>query len=168
MEEPVAENGGSQLPPPPPPPNANVGRSDWMDLGGFSALICELQATVTLAEQWIIIQHARFDFSVDSEPYHASQVLVNQETKEFIVRVWGKTFRKGTVSSISDLQDICKSALGPGAASCPGHYSDSLGYLFERMPSFTQLSHPFKRYAYRYEICCPHFFCDTVYHYQNK
>ena len=132
-----------------------------MDLGGFSALICELQATVTLAEQWIIIQHARFDFSVDSEPYHASQVLVNQETKEFIVRVWGKTFRKGTVSSISDLQDICKSALGPGAASCPGHYSDSLGYLFERMPSFTQLSHPFKRYAYRY-VPCPQFFCIRI------
>ena len=83
---------------------------------------------------------------MDSEPYHASQVLVNQETKEFIVRVWGKTFRKGTVSSIADLQDICKSALGPGAASCPGHYSDSLGHLFEHMPSFTQLTHPFKRY----------------------
>ena len=29
--------------PQPPPPNTNVGRSDWMDLGGFSALICELQ-----------------------------------------------------------------------------------------------------------------------------
>ena len=43
MEEPVAENGGSQELPPPPPPNTNVGRSDWMDLGGFSALICELQ-----------------------------------------------------------------------------------------------------------------------------
>ena len=50
---------------------------------------------MTLAEQWIIIQHARFDFSVESEPYHASQVLVNQESKEFIVRVWGKTFRFG-------------------------------------------------------------------------
>ena len=159
MEEPVAENGDSQEQPPPlppPPPNAaNVGRSDWMDLGGFSALICELQATVTLAEQWIIIQHARFDFSVDSEPYHASQVLVNQESKEFIVRVWGKTFRKGTVSSIADLQDICKSALGADACSCPGHYSDTLGHLFEHMPSFTQLTHPFKRYGYtKYVIRC--------------
>ena len=145
----MAENGGSQVPPPlPPPPNAsNVGGGDWMDLGGFSALICELQATVTLAEKWIIIQHARFDFSLESEPYHASQVLVNQETKEFIVRVWGKTFRKGNVASIADLQDICRSALGSNAASCPGHYSDNLSHLFEHMPSFTQLTHPFKRHG---------------------
>ena len=80
-DEPVTsvENGGGsqqllqdQLP--------DVGKSDWMDIGDFSSLVCELKATVTLAEKWIIIQHARFDLNIDSEPYHASQVLVNHSS----------------------------------------------------------------------------------------
>ena len=70
-----------------------VGKSDWLDVGDFASLVCELKATWTQAEKWIIVQHARFDLSIDSEPYHASQVLVNQETKEYIIRVWGKTFK---------------------------------------------------------------------------
>ena len=122
-------------------------KSEWMNIGDFSTLICELKATVTLAEEWIIIQHARFDLSIDSEPYHASQVLVNQKTKEFIIRVWGKTFKKGLVASIADLQEICKSALGTEATCCPGHYSDNSASLFGNMPSFKRVSHPFMRWV---------------------
>ena len=54
-------------------------------------------------------QHMEFDVDVDSEPYHASQVLVNRVTREFIVRVWGRTFRKGTVSGITELHGVCVS-----------------------------------------------------------
>ena len=141
-EEPVAsvENGDSQQ-------QLEVGKGDWMDIGDFSSLIAELKATVTLAEKWIIIQHARFDLSIDSEPYHASQVLVNQETKEFIIRVWGKTFKKGSIASIADLQEICKSALGNEATCCPGHYSEGLSSLFGNMPAFSLITHPFKRWV---------------------
>ena len=134
------ENGENQQ-------EESVAKSEWMNIGDFSTLICELKATVTLAEEWIIIQHARFDLSIDSEPYHASQVLVNQKTKEFIIRVWGKTFKKGMVASIADLQEICKSALGTDATCCPGHYSGSFSSLFGNMPSFSRVSHPFMRWV---------------------
>ena len=122
-------------------------KHEWMNIGDFSTLICELKATVTLAEEWIIIQHSKFDLSIDSEPYHASQVLVNQKTKEFIIRVWGKTFKKGVIASITDLQGICKSALGTEATCCPGHYSGNLATLFDNMPTFKRVSHPFMRWV---------------------
>ena len=89
-----------------------------------------------------------FDVDVDSEPYHASQVLVNRVTREFIVRVWGRTFRKGTVSGITELHGVCESALGVRAVSCPGHYLpertlDMLGDL----SNFTLATHPFNRWV---------------------
>ena len=124
-----------------------VGKSDWLDVGDFASLVCELKATWTQAEKWIIVQHARFDLSIDSEPYHASQVLVNQETKEYIIRVWGKTFKKGMVASVVELQDILKSALGNEAICCPGHYTEGLSSLFGNMPAFSLLTHPFKRWV---------------------
>ena len=113
----------------------------------LSVLVCELGAVVTFVEKWIIMHHAKFDVSIDCEPYHASQVLVNKETKEFIIRVWGKTFKKGVVSSIAELRNICQSALGRKTVCCPGHYSEGLSALFFNMPRFTLLTHPFKRYV---------------------
>ena len=118
-----------------------------LDMEAMSPLVCELGAVVTFVENWIIIQHARFDLSIDSEPYHASQVMVNKETKEFIVRVWGKTFKKGIVSDITELRNICQSALGRKTVCCPGHYSEGLSALFFNMPRFTLITHPFKRYV---------------------
>ena len=140
MEEPSVHENGESL------PGSDV-KSEWMDIGDFSNLVCELKATVTLAEEWIIIQHSKFDLSIESEPYHASQVLVNQKTKEFLIRVWGKTFKKGLIASITDLQDICKSALGTEATCCPGHYSGNMATLFGNMPSFKRVSHPFMRWV---------------------
>ena len=118
-----------------------------LDMDELSPLVCELGAVVTFVERWIIIQHAKFDLSIDSEPYHASQVMVNRETKEFIVRVWGKTFKKGIVSGISELRSICQSALGRKTVCCPGHYSEGLSALFFNMPRFTLVTHPFRRYV---------------------
>ena len=34
-----------------------VGKSDWLDVGDFASLVCELKATWTQAEKWIIVQH---------------------------------------------------------------------------------------------------------------
>ena len=124
-----------------------VQSSEGLDMEGMSPMVCELGAVVTFVEQWIIIQHAKFDLSINSEPYHASQVMVNKETKEFIVRVWGKTFKKGTVSGISELRSICQSALGRKTVCCPGHYSEGLSALFFNMPRFTLVTHPFRRYV---------------------
>ena len=84
---------------------------DWLDFDSLSQspLVLELKASVVQAGRWTIIQHVEFDVDVDSEPYHASQVLVNRVTREFIVRVWGRTFRKGTVSGITELHGVCES-----------------------------------------------------------
>ena len=40
--------------------------------------------------QWVVIHHAQFDFSHESGPYHSTQILLNADSKEFIVRVWGR------------------------------------------------------------------------------
>ena len=40
--------------------------------------------------QWVVIHHAQFDFSHESGPYHSIQILLNADSKEFIVRVWGR------------------------------------------------------------------------------
>ena len=40
--------------------------------------------------QWVIIHHAQFDFSHESGPYHSTQILLNADSKEFIIRVWGR------------------------------------------------------------------------------
>ena len=89
-----------------------------------------------------------FDINIDSEPYHASQVLVNRVTREYIVRVWGRTFKKGTVCGITELHRVCVSTLGVRAVSCPGHYTpertlDRLGDL----SNFTLATHPFDRWV---------------------
>ena len=122
-------------------------RHNLLNMEDMSPMVCELGAVVTFVENWIIIQHAKFDLSINSEPYHASQVMVNKETKDFIVRVWGKTFKKGVVSGIAELRSICQSALGRKTVCCPGHYSEGLSALFFNMPRFTLVTHPFKRYV---------------------
>ena len=38
----------------------------------------------------MVIQHAQFDLSHESGPYHSTQILLNADSKEFIVRVWGR------------------------------------------------------------------------------
>ena len=40
--------------------------------------------------QWVVIHHAQFDFSHESGPYHSTQILLNADSKEFIIRVWGR------------------------------------------------------------------------------
>ena len=40
--------------------------------------------------QWVVIQHAQFDLSHESGPYHSTQILLNADTKDFIIRVWGR------------------------------------------------------------------------------
>ena len=38
----------------------------------------------------MVIQHAQFDLSHESGPYHSTQILLNADSKEFIIRVWGR------------------------------------------------------------------------------
>ena len=121
---------------------------DWLDFDSLSPLVHELNASVVQTGKWMVIQHIEFDIDIDSEPYHSSQVFVNRVTREFIVRVWGRTFKKGTVSGITELHAVCESTLGVKAVSCPGHYMpertlDMLGDL----SNFTLATHPFNRWV---------------------
>ena len=47
--------------------------SDFTDPECLSDLLCELESTATVVERWLVIQHASFDYEIDSGPYHAAQ-----------------------------------------------------------------------------------------------
>ena len=122
--------------------------SDWLDFDSLSPMVNELKASILQAGRWTIIQHMEFDIDIDSEPYHASQVLVNRVTREYIVRVWGRTFRKGTVSGITELHGVCVSALGVRAVSCPGHYMPERTLeMLGDLSNFSLSTHPFNRWV---------------------
>ena len=51
--------------------------SDFTDPECLSDLLCELESTATVVERWVVIQHASFDYEIDSGPYHAAQGLAD-------------------------------------------------------------------------------------------
>ena len=53
--------------------------------------------------QWVVIHHAQFDFSHESGPYHSTQILLNADSKEFIIRVWGREAYTYNVHTVSNL-----------------------------------------------------------------
>ena len=97
---------------------------------------------------WVVIQHAQFDLSHESGPYHSTQILVNSDSKEFIIRVWGRAYKSGSVSAVAEVEELLHSALGPETLCCPGHLSPVVqGNLFANITSFTQHTHPFDRWV---------------------
>ena len=54
---------------------------------------------VVSVDGWMVVQRASFDLSLESEPYHAMQLMVNPASRDYLVRIWGKTRSRGKVSS---------------------------------------------------------------------
>ena len=100
--------------------------------------------------QWVVIQHAQFDLSHESGPYHSTQVLFNGDSKEYIIRVWGRAYKNGSVSGAAEVEELLQSSLGPKTLCCPGHLSpgqNNLSALFSNIPSFALHTHPFDRWV---------------------
>ena len=54
---------------------------------------------VVSVDAWMVVQRASFDLSLESEPYHAMQLMVNPSSRDYLVRIWGKTRSRGKVRS---------------------------------------------------------------------
>ena len=54
---------------------------------------------VVSVDGWMVVQRASFDLSLESEPYHAMQLMVNPASRDYLVRIWGKTRSRGKVRS---------------------------------------------------------------------
>ena len=122
------------------------GGGDKLDINELSALLCELDAVATQYGPWFVIHHAQFDFSHASGPYHSTQILVNADRKEFIVRVWGRAYKSGSVSELAEVKELLQSTLGPKTLCCPGNLSP-IPENFYNTPSFANHSHPFDRWV---------------------
>jgi hypothetical protein len=66
---------------------------DEMDLSEMTKTLAVLEAVLVHIEQWIVIQRSNFDFTLSDEPYQASQILFNKVSRDYVVRVWGRTYR---------------------------------------------------------------------------
>ena len=86
----------------------------------------ELNLSVTLIEDWMLIQRASFDLRVDEEPYHSLQVYANLGARKFVVRVWGRTLCSGEVADIKELNAVCTDYFKSRVA-CVGHLGSHLG-----------------------------------------
>ncbi len=89
-----------------------------MDLSVLSPVLSDLDAVLIRTEEWALIQRSRFDFRLEAEPYHACQIYLKPETEEYIVRAWGRTMQKGTVS-LDELESLCRTVFGYSV--CPGY-----------------------------------------------
>ena len=115
---------------------------DFTEPERLSDLLRELESVAILVERWIVIQHARFDYSIGgSGPHHAAQVLLNRDTREFLVRAWGKTLSRGRLVGAADLAEVCRKTLGGGTLCCPGNLAGG------GPGGFAPVSHPFRRWV---------------------
>ena len=86
----------------------------------------ELSLSVTLVEDWMLIQRASFDLRVDEEPYHSLQVYANLGTRKLVVRVWGRTISNKEVNSMEELSSLCADYF-KSRAVCVGHLGSHPG-----------------------------------------
>ena len=86
----------------------------------------ELNLSVTLVEDWMLIQRASFDLRVDEEPYHSLQVYANLGTRKLVVRVWGRTISNREVNSMEELSTLCADYF-KSRAVCVGHLGSHPG-----------------------------------------
>jgi hypothetical protein len=74
-------------------------------------------------------QHDDFDLSLEDEPFHSLQIYVNLDTSDFLIRVWGKTKRKGSVTGVGELQLLCEEVFD-GTVACAGHLVSEHNTIF--------------------------------------
>ena len=86
----------------------------------------ELNLSVTLVEDWMLIQRASFDLRVDEEPYHSLQVYANLGTRKLVVRVWGRTITNRDVNSMEELSSLCADYF-KSRVVCVGHLGSQPG-----------------------------------------
>ena len=66
---------------------------DFTEPERLSDLLRELESVAILVERWIVIQHARFDYSIGgSGPHHAAQVSQSERSLGTQCKFWG-TYR---------------------------------------------------------------------------
>ena len=92
----------------------------------LGSMMEELSLSVTLVEDWMLIQRASFDLRVDEEPYHSLQVYANLGTRKLVVRVWGRTISNREVNSMEELSSLCADYF-KSRAVCVGHLGSHPG-----------------------------------------
>ena len=105
----------------------------------LGSMMEELNLSVTLVEDWMLIQRTSFDLRVDEEPYHSLQVYANLGTRKLVVRVWGRTISNREVNSMEELSFLCADYF-KSRAVCVGHLgshpgsSESQGLFISLVP----------------------------------
>ena len=92
----------------------------------LGSMMEELNLSVTLVEDWMLIQRASFDLRVDEEPYHSLQVYAHLGTRKLVVRVWGRTISNREVNSMEELSSLCADYF-KSRAVCVGHLGSHPG-----------------------------------------
>jgi len=105
----------------------------------------EMGLAVVSVDAWMVVQRASFDLSLESEPYHAMQLMVNPSSRDYLVRIWGKTRSRGKVRSGPALTELCREIF-EGVVACVGYLASSHGWLGDE---FLFLSHPCDRQVSR-------------------
>ena len=125
-----------------PPPPA-------MDLSPLSFVLAELKlALIHVGAKWALLQSSDFDLTLENEPYHAIQVYVNTESRQYLVRVWGKTRERGDFRQASELQTLCRNVFSRRVA-CAGYLVSQ--YDFHFGDDFVFVDYPCQRQISR---CC--------------
>ena len=71
-------------------------------------------------DDWIVVQRRSFDATVDSEPYHSVQVLLDLVRRVLLCRVWGRTVSKSLDADDAFVVDMCKRVFEGSAKPCLG------------------------------------------------
>ena len=73
------------------------------------------------------------------------QLMVNPSSRDYLVRIWGKTRSRGKVRSGPALTELCREIF-EGVVACVGYLASSHGWLGDE---FLFLSHPCDRQVSR-------------------
>lgn len=88
---------------------------------------------------WMTIRNRQFDLTVNSEPFHNIELLVNMKKGQYSFRVWSKTIQTGRVRNRNELVQLCKDTLGKEFA-CKG-------YETKMSSGMIQIDYPFTRFV---------------------
>ena len=116
-------------------------------------------------DDWIVVQRRSFDATVDSEPYHSVQVLLDLVRRVLLCRVWGRTVSKSDDAADASVVAACKRVFEGSAKPCLGRVlaknglqeedllDSSASLLTYRVPFYRQTSPDCLGY-YRYLRLC--------------
>ena len=59
-------------------------------------------------DRFVLINRPDFDLILDDEPHHHTEVIIDLETNQSLLRIWGRTHKREEISQVQQIVDLCE------------------------------------------------------------